>query len=135
MTIETLNQLGGALQRIAELNEKKIIESSDAGERRAQEAFVKDTLYANASELCGAWITIQNNYKPLVTGFTALLRTALTIINRESENANTAQPEANPPYRNDGKAGLISGEPKGDNTVTPAEPAAPDNVIPLVQPA
>ena len=119
MNIETLNQIGGALQRIQALGEKKILESSDAGERRAQEAFVKDTLYANASELCGAWITIQNNYKPLVAGFTALLRTSLAIINREEGIANTAS------------------EAKAADPATPPEPSAeasseaPNNIIAL----
>ena len=112
MDLKTINELGGALQRIAELSQKKIIESGDAGERRAQEAFVKDTLYANASELVGAWITIQNAYRPLVTGFTALLRTSLRMIEREQQQQQQQQTPTEAP--------------------TEAAPAAaPDNIIPL----
>ena len=120
MNIETLNQIGGALQRIQALGEKKILESSDAGERRAQEAFVKDTLYANASELCGAWITVQNSYKPLVAGFTALLRTSLAIINREEESANKAS-----------EAKAEDPATAGEKPSSEASSEAPNNIIAL----
>jgi len=74
MDIKTFNELGGALHKIDELNKKSIIETSDAAEKRANEAFVSSTLRANALELLGAWITVEQKYKPLVRGFNALFQ-------------------------------------------------------------
>ena len=91
MTEATFTELGGALQRIAALSEKKILETNDAAERRGLEAFAAKTLMENASELLGCWITIQRKYVPLVRGFAFLLGDASALINRESTGPSSAE--------------------------------------------
>jgi hypothetical protein len=71
-----VTEIAGALSRISELSSKKIMESSDATERRALETFVQTTVTAHAEELLGCWFTVNTQYRPLVQGVAALLRNA-----------------------------------------------------------
>jgi len=86
-------ELGGALQRIAELSGKKIIESTDAAEKRGLEAFVQRVMVEHAAEFVGCWLAMRTQYRPLIQGFAGLMRNCLEMIDRENKSA---QPEPAP---------------------------------------
>jgi hypothetical protein len=91
MEKKTITELGGALQRAAELSTKAIKESGDAGELRALESYITTTLRANAEEFLSAVLVIDNEYRPLVQGLAGALGNALQVINARNRNA---QPKA-----------------------------------------
>jgi hypothetical protein len=80
MNTKTFNELGGALHRIAELNARKVVTSDDSSEKRALEAYVAGALRENAEQLLAAWVTVENEYKPLVSGFASLFSYATQIM-------------------------------------------------------
>ena len=83
-------ELGGALQRIAELSGKKIIESTDAAEKRGLEAFVQRVMVEHATEFVGCWLAMRTQYRPLIQGFAGLMRNCLEMIDRENKSAQPA---------------------------------------------
>ena len=73
---EIVTKMGGALDRLAVLGESKIFTTEQAAEKRGNEQFLQNTLLEHAPELLGAWITVRNQYVPLVRGFATLLMNA-----------------------------------------------------------
>ncbi len=94
LTEKKANEIGGALQRIAELTEKKIIEATDAAERRGLEQFVAREVAEHAQELLACWYTMQRQYRPLIQGFVGLMANASAILNKSEQAAK--QTEAKP---------------------------------------
>ena len=123
LNINVAVELGGALQRISELSGKKIIESTDAAEKRGLEAFVARVTTENARELLGCWFTVQQHYRPLIQGFAGLMRSCLETIDRENKGPNT--PEAAPAKECQGSCD------QGGNCCGQCEP--PSNVVNLKQ--
>ena len=119
MNYKTLNEMGGALRRIAELQAKKIIEKDDASELRALEAYVQSALRENANELLASWVTVENEFKPLVQGFSSLLGYAAQIVDRK--NAARQAPAA---ADADADAAVVPG----------ADEKLPENVVQLKAP-
>jgi len=94
LTEQLATEIGGALQRIEELSTKKIIESSDAAERRGLEQFLQRVLVEHAMDLLSCWFTMQRQYKPLIQGVTSLLAHANAAIERSKaapENGGAPQ--------------------------------------------
>lgn len=95
LDMKTANELGGALQRIAELNAKKILEQGAAAERRALEAYLSTALIAHAPELLACWFTIENEYRPLLSVMASIFGHVGQIVSRRDAVAvNHQQPAA-----------------------------------------
>jgi hypothetical protein len=92
LTTAKAEELGGSLQRIAELSGKSIIESSDAAEKRGLEAFLAREAVEHLPELLGSWFAMQTNYVPLVRGFAALIASANGILGQAAAKAEPAKP-------------------------------------------
>ena len=90
------NEIGGAIQRIAELTDKKIIEASDAAEKRGLEQFLSRAMTEHAQELLACWFTMQRQYRPLIQGFVGLLANANAILDRAQPAAAPAPKQEEP---------------------------------------
>ena len=82
LTQEDINKLAGALHRLKELDAKQIIESTDAAEKRGLQNFLAAESPKFLEEFIACWITVQQEYRPLIQGFTGLFRHAVTLIDR-----------------------------------------------------
>src|SRR5579862_4329951 len=69
-----------AYARLKELNAATIANPRDDAEKQGLVNFLNDALLANAEEFFGCWVTMHQEYTPLITGFTALLQRALSRI-------------------------------------------------------
>ena len=93
LTEKIVSEMGGALQRIEELSTKAIIETSDAAERRGLEQFLTRALLEHAPELLGSWVTVRQEYAPLVRGFASLIKNADSILVRPQTSVRVPKPE------------------------------------------
>lgn len=80
LTKQLVTELGGALDRLEVLSQQSIFTTETAAEKRGQEAFLQRALLEHAPELLGAWVTIQEQYAPLVRGFAALTMNASLLL-------------------------------------------------------
>jgi hypothetical protein len=72
LTMEAANQLGGALQRRAELSALTILTKETEAELRALGSFIAETITDNAAELLGCWFTVRREYEPLLKAFASV---------------------------------------------------------------
>lgn len=85
LTKEIVESVSGALARIEELKSKVIKESTDAAEQRGLEKYVSDTITPYLPELIANWITVRDQYSPLVRGFVALIANANGVLNARAK--------------------------------------------------
>ena len=85
LTQKDIDEIAGGLDRLAQLNEKVLKETTDAAEARGLQAFIQTKMTEHAMEFVACWITMQNEYLPLVKGFTALFGNACTMIDRQQK--------------------------------------------------
>lgn len=90
LTQKDIDELAGALHRLEELNTKVIKEAADAAEARGTQAFIQTKLCEHAQEFVACWIVVQNEYRPLIQGFTALFRNACMTIDRQQKTCECA---------------------------------------------
>lgn len=90
LTGPEMQRIVGAYHRLKELASATIANPRDEAEKAGLLNFVQGALMANAEELFGSWVVLQNEYTPLINGVTGLLRRAL---NRIDQQANTVREE------------------------------------------
>lgn len=66
MTPQTANEIMGAIFRLGQLGENKIIDTATAAEKRGLHEVIVTRMSAHASELMGAWVAVKSEYEPLV---------------------------------------------------------------------
>jgi hypothetical protein len=66
LTFKQAEELGGALARLAELGESKIVTKEIETERAALQRFVATTATEHITDLLGAWFTVRRQYEPLL---------------------------------------------------------------------
>jgi hypothetical protein len=93
LTQANIDELAGALHRLNELNTKVIKETTDAAEARGLTAFLQANALPHLEEFLACWITIQQEYRPLLQGVTGLLGNAFQLLQRQQE-ARNPQPTA-----------------------------------------
>ena len=100
LTLKEANEIGGMIQELAQLSEKKIFETDDAAKKRAYITFLQDKLLLHANELLAAWFTMEQEYKPLLQSQATTIGHVLTILQRRNDLLQAAQkgpaPEASP---------------------------------------
>lgn len=68
-----------AFGKLNDLSEQVVISSlkaADEAQRTALQEFVLDKLFTHASEFLGCWIVMNEEYDPLIRGFSSLLARA-----------------------------------------------------------
>ena len=90
LTAQQMQQIIGAYARLKELSAATIANPRDEAEVKGLQNFLMGALMTNAEELFGAWVVCNQEYTPLIHGFTALLKRALTRI----DAANKGVPQA-----------------------------------------
>jgi len=110
LTLTKANELGGAIQELAELSQKSIIQSDDAAKKRVLTSFIQDNLMAHAGELLASWFTLEQEYKPMIQAEATRLGHCLSILQRRDQLLQQAQ-----------------------KSVAPAATEKPDNVVELKQ--
>lgn len=73
LSTEIAIQLGGALAKVAELENLSIVTKESEAELRGLKSFINDTLHEYANDLLGAWFVVRQEYEPLVNGVSRLL--------------------------------------------------------------
>jgi hypothetical protein len=94
LTQQKINELGGAMQRLAELNTKAIKESTDASEARGLQTFLTANTLPHLEEFIACWLTVEGGYKPLLQGFSGLLSSAFQVIAARERAQQQVAPEA-----------------------------------------
>lgn len=84
---EEANKIGGAIARLAELNEKKLVDSNTAAEKRGLESYLQSALVQHAGEFLSCWFVVRHEYEPLVSVFAAMQR-RITGINTQPPQKN-----------------------------------------------
>lgn len=77
LLLKTAQEIGGALARLAEIGQGKIIEATTAAERRGLEQFIISNMAAHAQEFLTCWFLIRGEYEPLCQALNAILRRAM----------------------------------------------------------
>ena len=113
LTAEEFEKIGGALQRINEIRDAAIKKPTDDAELAELIAFAGKGLIDHAPELLGCWITVRQEYQPLLHVAAGFLR-RVDAINAQAYQRTAAQAQCCP---------------GGCKCEQPA--AAPDNVVPL----
>jgi hypothetical protein len=90
LTPAEAQQIIGAYAKLKQLNANAISNPRDDAEKAGLINFLHGALLAHAEEFFGCWVAINQEYTPLITGFTALLQRALTRIDYQNA-ANRAQ--------------------------------------------
>ena len=90
LTPQQVQQIIGAYQRLKELSAANITTPKEDAEKQGLINFLHASLLQHAEEFFGCWVAINQEYTPLINGFTALLRRALTRIDA-SNQANQVQ--------------------------------------------
>jgi flagellar biosynthesis component FlhA len=106
LTQKQIDELAGALHRLKELNSKAIKESTDASETRGLNAFLQSNLMNHAEEFIACWITVQNEYRPLLQGFSGLFANTLAVLQAREIN-KAKQCECAPGSEAECKAGCV----------------------------
>ncbi len=114
LTIEEARQLGGAIQRLNELGNSKILIPTHEAEQKGLRDYITRITSAHADELLACWFAIHNEYEPLIESFASLLMRAQRTIEARYRAANP--PESEP------------GQGQAQQEATAATPA---NVVPL----
>jgi hypothetical protein len=91
LTPQDMQQATAALGRLNELSQSKIINPRDDAERKGLTNFLQGFCFSHAGELFGCWVAIRQEYEPLITGFTALVRRSLNRIDAANAQANAQQ--------------------------------------------
>lgn len=86
-----MQQIIGAYARLKEINSATIANPRDDAEKQGLINFLNSALLSNAEELFGAWVAVNQEYSPLITGFTALLQRALARIDSVNRAAAAVQ--------------------------------------------
>ncbi len=123
LDIKLANQIGGAIHRLNELAEKKIIEQGDAAEKRGQIAFLQEHLLAHANELLASWFTMEMEYRPLLQSLATVLSHTGDIIERRNQIIQRAQQPAPAP--------ATTTPSETPNSATKPDENPPSNIIPL----
>jgi len=84
LTQKVANEIGGAMQELAGLSTKSIVEADDAARKRALTSFLSSQLLAHAGELLACWFTIEQEYKPMLQSQATTLSHVLTILERRN---------------------------------------------------
>jgi hypothetical protein len=79
MTIETAQQIGGALSRLHELANQSVLTPTSDAERRGIMEFLQRVLPAHANELLACWLAIRHEYEPMVKIVAAVMRRAQAV--------------------------------------------------------
>jgi hypothetical protein len=80
VTTAEMNRIIGAYARRKELNAVPNRTGKEDAELAGLVSYITNALLANAEELFGAWVVLNQEYTPLITGFTAILNRALARI-------------------------------------------------------
>jgi len=92
LTEEVATQLAGALQRLNELGDSKIINPAHEAEITGTRQYIARELPKYAAELLGNWFVLRNEYEPLIQGFSGLMGRAGAIINARNAQNNQQPP-------------------------------------------
>lgn len=90
LDIDTANKIGGAFARLQELGGNVIVDNTTAAERRGIEAFLAASFQTYGLELMGCWFAVQNEFRPLVQGFAALINRAEVVLQQSRAEAKAA---------------------------------------------
>jgi hypothetical protein len=112
---EIANQIGGAIQRLSQLSESKIVTQESDAEKAGLTNFLQRVVVEHADELIASWYAVRMEYEPLVNGFAGLMARASGILKRKEEFIR--QHEA----------------AKAAEAAEQQQPT-PDNVVPLIKP-
>ncbi len=85
-----MQEIIGAYARLKELNASKIINPRDDAEKKGLHDFLVNALLAHAEEFFGCWVTMNQEYKPLIAGVGALLARATRSIAAQEEKPQEA---------------------------------------------
>jgi hypothetical protein len=85
LTFKQAEELGGALARLQELGETKIITKEIETERAALERFISTTFREHALELLGTWMTVRRMYEPLLLSIAGVAKQVQGILNSKVE--------------------------------------------------
>jgi hypothetical protein len=96
LTEKVATELAGALARLHELGDSKIINPANEAEITDLRRYISATLPQYANELLGNWFVMRNEYEPMIQGFSALLGRAGALINARQAKQQEKQPEATP---------------------------------------
>lgn len=91
---DKMNQIIGAYARLKQIGQAKILTPKDEAEKQGLVNFLTGAFFAHAEEFFGCWVTLQNEYTPLITGVTGLLHRALSridSINRQQQQSAAVQ--------------------------------------------
>ena len=90
LTPQQAQQIIGAYSRLKELNSNVVANPRDDAEKQGLINFLNGAFMAHAEEFFGCWVVVNQEYNPLITGFTSLLRRALTRIDAAARQENQA---------------------------------------------
>jgi len=90
---EEMRKIIGAYARLQQLGSSTIINPRDEAEQKGLVQFLQNALLENAGELFGCWVAVRQEYEPLISGFTALMRRALTKIDQSNQVNSSASAE------------------------------------------
>jgi hypothetical protein len=95
LTPAEMQRIIGGYARLKELNAATITSPKEDAEKTGLQNFLAGALLANAEELFGCWVAVQQEYTPLITGFSALLRRCLNRIDAAAKAQEVVPPAAN----------------------------------------
>ncbi len=87
LTPKTINEIGGALQRLAELKQKSIITKEDDQERAATERYIQEQAVLHLNELVACWVAVRQEYEPLLAAVTTVASRVLSVLQQNKETA------------------------------------------------
>jgi hypothetical protein len=79
LTDEKFNEIGGALERLTELTNTKILSPSLDAEKSGLEKFITSAMLEYGPELLGCYHVMRTEYIPLIEGFGGLLRRSANV--------------------------------------------------------
>lgn len=83
----------GAYARLKELNAASITTPKEDAEKAGLQNFLTGAFFQHAEEFFGCWVTLNQEYIPLITGFTGLLNRALARIDAHAKARNAQATE------------------------------------------
>lgn len=75
----------GAYARLKELTSSAVSNPKDDAEKAGLQNFLTGAFFTHAEEFFGCWVTLNQEYIPLITGFTALMNRALARIDAQAK--------------------------------------------------
>jgi hypothetical protein len=85
LTGAQVQQAVEAYKRLSEIASSKIVNPRDEAEKTGLINFLQGFFLEHAGEFFGCWVAIQNEYSPLVNGFTQLLARATARLSQMNE--------------------------------------------------